>query len=63
MAYTNTEAHNKAAELVKVALESGSTKLIGGSSNAVSSENHAKADAKYLTTLIGELAAFIKQVQ
>jgi hydroxymethylglutaryl-CoA reductase len=45
-----------AAEIVKAAVQSGSIRLLGSSSDAALVQEHATNDCKYLSTLINELA-------
>lgn len=63
MSYTATEAHNRATEMTKLAIQSGAIKLNGAGMNDVASTHNAKADAKYLSTVISELTAFVLQVK
>lgn len=65
MSFSNIEAHNRATEMVRIALQSGVIKLNGSSSSnsVAAAEAEAKVDAKYLNTLIAELSAFVQQVK
>ena len=54
--FNRGDAATTAAELIKAALQSGSIRLMGSSSDAAVAIAHATNDAKYLSMLINQLA-------
>jgi hypothetical protein len=46
---------NEALELIRTGLSSGSIKLLGSQGNTDNAEKFAKADAKYMLTVLEEL--------
>ena len=54
--FSRSEAAQIAAEIVKAAAQSGSIRLMGSGSEVGVAAAHANNDAKYLGTLVNQLA-------